>query len=143
MTDQKTPADDAAGRISRFLGAHATYTASLLNKRKYIQRYPYPDIASRDFADLTADDLRALLDERDRLRRQLDAAEAAPASVDQLYKLLADLVPLDEDGQDACWFDHHGGCQAHGYLELKPGERCPVAETRELLAGRLSPDAEP
>jgi hypothetical protein len=35
---------------------------------------------------------------------------------------------------DECWFDHHGGCQAHGYLSLEPGERCPQAEVRELLA---------
>lgn len=35
---------------------------------------------------------------------------------------------------DECWFDHHGGCQAHGYLSLEPGERCPQADVRELLA---------
>jgi hypothetical protein len=36
--------------------------------------------------------------------------------------------------QDECWFDHHGGCQAHGYLSLEPGEKCPQAEAKELLA---------
>lgn len=35
---------------------------------------------------------------------------------------------------DECDFDHHGGCQTHGYLSLEPGERCPQAEARELLA---------
>ncbi|MCF6467355.1 hypothetical protein FAF44_02860 [Nonomuraea sp. MG754425] len=35
---------------------------------------------------------------------------------------------------EECDFDHHGGCQAHGYLSLEPGERCPQAELRELLA---------
>ncbi|MFF0328757.1 hypothetical protein ACFYTU_49115 [Nonomuraea angiospora] len=35
---------------------------------------------------------------------------------------------------EECWFDQHGGCQAHGYLSLEPGERCPQAEARELLA---------
>lgn len=35
---------------------------------------------------------------------------------------------------DACWFDHHGGCQAHGYLLLEPGEKCPQAEAKEILA---------
>lgn len=35
---------------------------------------------------------------------------------------------------DDCWFDHHGGCQAHGYLSLKPGELCPQAELKALLA---------
>jgi hypothetical protein len=74
--------------------------------------------------------------ERDQLQRQLEAAEAQPTEVAQLYKLLADLVPLDDDATDACWFDHHGGCQAHGYLSLELGEKCPVAEARELLAAR-------
>lgn len=36
--------------------------------------------------------------------------------------------------EDDCWFDHHGGCQAHGYLSLKPGEQCPQSEAKELLA---------
>jgi hypothetical protein len=35
---------------------------------------------------------------------------------------------------DPCWFDHHGGCQAHGYLSLEPGELCPQAELKALLA---------
>lgn len=35
---------------------------------------------------------------------------------------------------DECWFDHHGGCQAHGFLSLEPGERCPQVEAQELLA---------
>ena len=26
-----------------------------------------------------------------------------------------------------------GGCHAHGYLDLKPGEKCPQDELRELL----------
>lgn len=37
-----------------------------------------------------------------------------------------------EDGEP-CWFDHHGGCQAHGFLTLKPGEKCPNGAARELL----------
>lgn len=36
---------------------------------------------------------------------------------------------------DPCWFDHHGGCQAHGYFSIKPGEKCPNQEARDLLAG--------
>lgn len=34
---------------------------------------------------------------------------------------------------DDCSFDHHGGCQEHGYLALKPGEKCPHREAKELL----------
>lgn len=34
---------------------------------------------------------------------------------------------------DPCWFDHHGGCQAHGYLDLEPGELCPQAVLKQML----------
>ena len=44
-------------------------------------------------------------------------------------RLIADLADPDN-----CWFDHHGGCQAHGYLSLEPGEKCPQQEAKELLA---------
>ncbi len=42
--------------------------------------------------------------------------------------LIRDLV----DGEE-CWFDHHGGCQAHGYLSLEPGETCPQQDAKDLL----------
>ena len=48
---------------------------------------------------------------------------------DQVKQLLRDMTDPDN-----CWFDHHGGCQAHGYLSLQPGEKCPHAEAKELLA---------
>ncbi len=44
-------------------------------------------------------------------------------------RLIRDLTDRDD-----CWFDHHGGCQAHGYLSLEPGEKCPQQEAKELLA---------
>ena len=44
-------------------------------------------------------------------------------------ELLESLVSPDE-----CWFDHHGGCQGHGYLSLEPGEQCPQQELKDLLA---------
>ncbi len=44
-----------------------------------------------------------------------------------------DLLKSLIDG-DGCWFDHHGGCQAHGYLWLEPGEKCPHMEAKERLA---------
>ena len=43
-----------------------------------------------------------------------------------LREVLADLV----DGE-ACWFDHHGYCQAHGWLQ--DGE-CPQARAKRLVA---------
>ena len=66
--------------------------------------------------------------------------EAARAQVERLLTLLSDLVD-----PDPCWIDHHGGCQAHGYLSLEPGERCPVAEAKDVLiaAGRSVTDADP
>lgn len=36
--------------------------------------------------------------------------------------------------EDNCWFDHHGGCQAHGFLSLEPGQLCPHEEAKQLLA---------
>lgn len=33
-----------------------------------------------------------------------------------------------------CWFDHHGGCQEHGYLSLEPGEICPEASAVPFTA---------
>ena len=33
-----------------------------------------------------------------------------------------------------CWFDHHGGCQEHGYLSLTAGQECPMQEAKRLLA---------
>lgn len=55
-------------------------------------------------------------------------AETRP-DLKQLLSLLRDMTD-----PDPCWFDHHGGCQAHGYLSLEPGEKCPHFEAKELLA---------
>ena len=46
----------------------------------------------------------------------------------QLRQLVRDMT---DPGK--CWFDHHGGCQEHGYLDLKPGELCPHTEAKQLL----------
>ena len=55
---------------------------------------------------------------------------------DAVLALLAALVDRDD-----CWFDHHGGCQAHGFLSLQPGELCPHAEAKVLLQEVGSADA--
>lgn len=49
--------------------------------------------------------------------------------VGQLRGLLAELVD-----PDPCWFDHNGGCQAHGYISLQPGQTCPVQDAKSILA---------
>ncbi|KQQ65063.1 hypothetical protein [Microbacterium sp. Leaf320] len=52
-----------------------------------------------------------------------------PEPSDQVKQLIRDMTDPDD-----CSFDHNGGCQAHGYLSLQPGEKCPHAEAKELLA---------
>jgi hypothetical protein len=42
--------------------------------------------------------------------------------------LLADMVDPDD-----CNYDHHGGCQAHGFLSLEPPEKCPHQIAKDLL----------
>ncbi|MFJ4653787.1 hypothetical protein ACIP5Y_21180 [Nocardia sp. NPDC088792] len=55
--------------------------------------------------------------------------KALAAELLQLRSLVVDFT----DSGD-CWLDHHGGCQAHGYLEPERGERCPHAVAKELIA---------
>jgi hypothetical protein len=57
-------------------------------------------------------------------RRVLEPA--APHILASATSLIADLTDSEE-----CSFDHHGGCQAHGYLSLQPGETCPQHDAKE------------
>lgn len=50
-------------------------------------------------------------------------------ALDEVGPLIAALIDPDD-----CWFDHHGGCQAHGYLSLEPGEMCPQLEAKAWVA---------
>jgi hypothetical protein len=50
------------------------------------------------------------------------------ATAERALELLALLVD-----PDPCWFDHNGGCQAHGFLSLEPGESCPNQDAKTLL----------
>lgn len=50
------------------------------------------------------------------------------------------LQALVDDSE--CRFDHHGGCQEHGYLDLEPGEVCPQHELKALIADATA-DEEP
>lgn len=61
------------------------------------------------------------------MRDAKEALEAAaPFIISQATDLISDLTDPDE-----CSFDHHGGCQAHGYLSLQPGETCPQHDAKE------------
>jgi len=55
--------------------------------------------------------------------------ETAADRIERLEVALQNLV--DAQGDDECWRDHHGYCQAH-YLE----EDCCVAEARKALEGK-------
>lgn len=70
---------------------------------------------------------------RDFARAALEAVFAEPQQVstapsEQIQQLVRALVD-----SEACWFDHNGGCQAHGYLWLEQGQVCPHAEAKTLL----------
>lgn len=58
-----------------------------------------------------------------------DHAERVTAQRDQLMTLVCALIDPDD-----CWFDHNPSCQAHDYLNVKAGEKCPQARAKELLA---------
>lgn len=57
-----------------------------------------------------------------------DSLAQAHDRLAQVLRIMDDLVE-----PDPCWFDHHGGCQAHGY-SLASGEKCPHQEAKDLLA---------
>ncbi len=73
----------------------------------------------------------------DRGIRALAAAASRPAALDVLTVPRDLLESLVDDGE--CRFDHHGGCQEHGYLSLAPGEQCPQAELKARLASEAKP----
>ena len=58
------------------------------------------------------------------LKKAADTIEAQAAEIKRLREILARHV----DGEQPCWRDHHGYCQAH-YLE----EDCRVAAARAAL----------
>jgi hypothetical protein len=65
---------------------------------------------------------------RDEIRAILEAA--APNLMADATALIRELTDPEE-----CTFDHHGGCQAHGYLSLKTGETCPQADAKGWISG--------
>lgn len=68
-------------------------------------------------------------------RAHLAAQEPTDAEVpESVANLIRDLTDPDD-----CWFDHSGGCQAHGYLALTPEQECPHSEAKRLLAAHSRP----
>lgn len=76
-----------------------------------------------------------------------EAEEAARIALDALAGAGLVVVPAqlldDLTDADPCWFDFRGICRAHEFASLEPGERCPHAVAREILAARpeRTPDA--
>lgn len=60
-----------------------------------------------------------------RRRRVANATARGGHVPPELRELLADLTDPDE-----CWFDHHGYCQAHGWMQTDPP--CPHARAKQL-----------
>lgn len=76
----------------------------------------------------------AYMDAAEWARDHLAAQEPTDADVaDNVANLIRDLIDPDD-----CWFDHGGGCQAHGYLSLTPDQECPHSEAKRLLAARAA-----
>ena len=63
----------------------------------------------------------------------LAVVRSQQAKIERATKLIGDLTDLAD-----CWFDHHGGCQAHGYLSLEPGETCPQHDAKEWARAALT-----
>lgn len=67
-----------------------------------------------------------------------EEVEALPSQVAaylrDLHAKNAELVQLIDDlrDPDPCWYDHHGYCQAHGWMDTEP--RCPDARAADLFA---------
>ncbi len=59
------------------------------------------------------------------------AMQALNTDLDEALKLLDSFTPDTDD--DPCSFDHHGGCQAHGFLSLRPGQICPAVQAHGML----------
>ncbi|MGW9399383.1 hypothetical protein [Streptomyces sp. NPDC055642] len=108
-----------------------------------------PDESFQDLVTrLAGDTARASMQEVDEaLREHLDThtvLQAVTKAVefrderDQARAENADLMQLVDDlrDPDPCWYDHHGYCQAHGWMETDP--RCPDARAAELFAARAN-----
>lgn len=79
-----------------------------------------------------ADAVLAVRDaELEQLRAERDDARATIARVTAVRDQLADLA-RDFLDPDPCEYDHHGYCQAHGYLGGEP-HTCPHKRARALL----------
>lgn len=64
-------------------------------------------------------------------------SEPTGAEVEALREWLVEALDLLRDhvvDDEQCQFDHHGGCQTHGDLDLQPGGTCYMVRARRLIA---------
>lgn len=102
--------------------------------------------AARPAEALLADEIKRLvgvlgdqIDKNKKLLNRLHGSERSRAEWRRKaegtrgwVRAMSELVEsLIDEGE--CRFDHHGGCQKHGFLSLEQGEKCPQAELKELL----------
>lgn len=101
--------------------SHDDIRAALVRDQQRGGRFP----SDPELQHKAADWLAELLAENERLTARAEAAEQA---VQERNRLLAELTD-----PDPCWFDHNGGCQAHGFLSLEPGQTCPMNDAQGIL----------
>lgn len=92
------------------------------------EEYGLIDPPDAEFIAHAREDIPFLLNEVSALREAIEKAR----------ELIEELVDPDN-----CWFDHNGGCQAHGYISLLPGEKCPVRDAKDWLGGLVPAVASP
>lgn len=58
------------------------------------------------------------------------------SSDDSIPATVLELIREFVNSNDDCYFDHDGGCQAHGYLSLEREELCPHEDAKRLLRSK-------
>lgn len=81
----------------------------------------------------------ALAPQADLDREPVTPTEPA-AGLELAAEKLLDLID-DLHDPDPCWYDHHGYCQAHGWMDTEP--ECPHARAQRILAKRTAGSPQP
>ncbi len=78
-------------------------------------------------------------EQRDKYQRRTIEWRQAAADVAVECNMYRDLAK-DLYDDEPCSFDHHGGCQAHMFLEPEPGATCPHGRAQRLFKGESDDD---
>jgi hypothetical protein len=104
----------------------------LAEARQQIARSGGYYIPPFSWAGLTDQEQNQVIREAGHWLRAAEIAELVVIPADVFVEALTLIASLTDD--EDCWFDHHRGCQTHGYLDLELGEKCPVQHARDFLA---------